>query len=127
MTSLNLGRHMRGAATIGLAAVLTLSAGGLALAQPQDPAYQQQAQQQQYQDQQQDYNRQRDRYQAQRDAYARQRDGYRDRKEAYDAQRADYEAARAAYDARYGAGAFDAYARDRVFAPPPNDPRDGDH
>jgi opacity protein-like surface antigen len=96
------------------AAVLAMAAA--AAAQPADPNYQaqvqdNQARQQQYQDQLQSYQQKQQAYDAQRDAYARQRAGYRSEKDAADEQRRLWLQGLDAYEARYGRGSYEVYAR----------------
>ena len=98
------------------AAALALALAGAAAAQPADPSYQaqvqdNQARQQQYQDQLQSYRQKQEAYDAQRDAYARQRAGYRSQKDAADEQRAIWLQGMAVYEARYGHGSYEEYRR----------------
>lgn len=99
-----------------LAGAAALAVAGAAAAQPADPNYQaqvqdNQARQQQYQDQLQAYRQKQEAYEAQRDAYARQRAGYRAQKDAADEQRRLWLQGMAAYEARYGRGSYEVYAR----------------
>ncbi len=99
-----------------LAGAAALAIAGAAAAQPADPTYQaqvqdNQARQQQYQDQLQTYQQKQEAYDAQRDAYARQRAGYRSQKDAADEQRALWLQGMAAYEARYGRGSYKEYSR----------------
>ena len=99
----------------GAAALASLLASPAA-AQPADPNYQaqvqdNQARQQQYQEQRQAYEQKQQAYDAQRDAYARQRAGYREQKDEADAQRQLWREGLAVYEARYGRGSYDEYAR----------------
>ena len=99
------------ASAAALAGVMALPAA----AQPADPNYQaqvqdNQARQQQYQQQVQAYDQKKQAYDAQRDAYARQRAGYRDQKDEADAQRDLWLQGLAAYEAKYGRGSYDEYA-----------------
>lgn len=101
----------------GAAALASLVAASAppAAAQPADPNYQaqvqdNQARQQQYQQQLQTYDQKKQAYEAQRDAYARQRAGYRSEKDAADEQRQLWLQGLAAYEARYGRGSYDEYA-----------------
>ena len=109
-------RAAKYAATLVLAATLTVGAGSMVSAQPADPNYQSQAQD--YQAKQQQYEAAKQDYQAKQAAHEAATDAYRDKRAVYSAQRADYaaqkrdyERARADYDARYGPGAFDTYTR----------------
>jgi hypothetical protein len=100
------------ASAAALAALMALPAA----AQPADPNYQaqvqdNQARQQQYQQQVQTYDQKKQAYDAQRDAYARQRARYRDQKDVADAQRQLWLQGLAAYEARYGRGSYDEYVR----------------
>ncbi len=95
-----------------LAGLLALSAA----AQPADPNYQaqvqdNQARQQQYQEQLRAYDQKAQAYDAQRDAYAQQRSRYRSEKDQADEQRSLWLQGLAAYEARYGRGSYDEYAR----------------
>ena len=97
----------------GAAALAMVSA---AAAQPADPSYpaqvqDNQARQQQYQDQVQAYDQKQQAYDAQRDAYARQRAGYRAQKDDADAQRALWLQGMAVYEAKYGHGSYVVYQR----------------
>jgi hypothetical protein len=99
-----------------LAGAAALAIAGAAAAQPADPNYQaqvqdNQARQQQYQDQLQSYQQKQQAYDAQRDAYARQKAGYRDAKDTADAQRALWLQGMAVYEAKYGRGAYEEYRR----------------
>lgn len=99
-----------------LAGLAALTAAGMAAAQPADPTYQaqvqdNQARQQQYQDQLQSYQQKQRAYDAQRDAYARQRAGYRDAKDAADEQRRLWLQGLDVYEARYGRGSYEEYRR----------------
>jgi hypothetical protein len=102
-------RAAKYAATLVLAATLTVGAGAIACAQPADPNYQ--AQEQDYQKKQQKYEAAKQDYQAKQAAHEDATAAYRDRRADYAAQKRDYERARADYDARYGPGAFDTYTR----------------
>jgi hypothetical protein len=98
----------------GAAALAGLTALPVA-AQPADPNYQaqvqdNQARQQQYQQQLQAYGQKKDAYDAQRDAYAQQRSRYRSEKDQADEQRRLWFEGLAAYEARYGRGSYDEYA-----------------
>jgi hypothetical protein len=100
-----------------LAGAAVLAMAGAAAAQPADPSYQaqvqdNQARQQQYQDQLQSYQQKQRAYEAQRDAYARQRAGYRSQKDAADEQRELWLQGLAVYEARYGRGSYEVYRRD---------------
>jgi hypothetical protein len=114
-----LSRRNRSTAMIRLsilAGAAGLALAGAAAAQPADPNYQaqlqdNQARQQQYQDQLKAYRQKQEAYDAQREAYARQRAGYRSDKDAADAQRRLWLQGLAAYEARYGVGSYDEYAR----------------
>ena len=97
------------------AAFASLTAAS-AYAQPSDPSYQaqvqdNQARQQQYQDQLRAYDQKQQAYDAQRDAYARQRAGYRAAKDAADEQRLLWLQGLAVYEARYGRGSYEVYRR----------------
>ena len=99
-----------------LAGAAILATAGAAAAQPADPGYQaqvqdNQARQQQYQDQLQSYQQKQQVYEAQRDAYARQRAGYRSQKDAADEQRELWLQGLAVYEARYGRGSYEVYHR----------------
>jgi hypothetical protein len=86
-----------------LAAVLALSGGATAMAQPY--SYDPDAEAR-YQQQQQDYDNAQADYADRQAAYDQNRDDYAARLAAYHRQRHDYEQARADYDARYGEGAY---------------------
>jgi hypothetical protein len=93
-----------------------LALAGAVAAQPADPNYQaqvqdNQARQQQYQDQLQTYQQKQGAYDAQRDAYARQRAGYRLQKDAADEQRRLWLQGMAVYEAKYGHGSYEDYRR----------------
>jgi len=99
-----------------LAGAAALAIAAAAAAQPADPTYQaqvqdNQARQQQYQDQLQTYQQKQQAYDAQRDAYARQRAGYRAQKDAADEQRALWLQGMAIYEAKYGHGSYEVYRR----------------
>jgi hypothetical protein len=86
-----------------------------AAAQPADPNYQaqvqdNQARQQQYQQELDAYHQKQDAYEAQREAYARQRAGYRSEKDQAAEQRRLWLQGLDAYEARYGRGSYDEYA-----------------
>jgi hypothetical protein len=98
----------------GAAALAGLTALSAA-AQPADPNYQaqvqdNQARQQQYQQQLRSYDQKKDAYDAQRDAYAQQRSRYRSEKDQADEQRSLWLQGLAVYEARYGRGSYDEYA-----------------
>jgi hypothetical protein len=100
---------LTGAATV--AGVWALSAA----AQPADPNYKaqvqdNQARQQQYQGQVQAYDKQQQTYDKQQQTYARERAGYRDQKDAADEQLNLWRQGLAAYEAKYGRGSYDEYA-----------------
>jgi len=105
---------------VGLAALISASAGSAALAQgarypnenPNVEAYRDyQAQRDAYGDQVDAYARQRDDYAEQRDAYEQNAVDYRAERRAYERRLRAYEWAREAYDARYGPGAYEHYYR----------------
>jgi hypothetical protein len=98
----------------GAAALASLVAVAAA-AQPADPGYQaqvqdNQARQQQYQRQLQAYGQKKQAYEAQRDAYAQQRSRYRSEKDEAAEQRRLWFQGLAADEARYGRGSYDEYA-----------------
>jgi len=100
---------------VGAAGAFASLVAASAAAQPADPNYQAQVQdnrarQQQYQQQLDAYHQKQDAYEAQREAYARQRAGYRSEQDQAAEQRRLWLQGLDAYEARYGRGSYDEYA-----------------